>query len=654
MFRVYHSRLLRTLTILSLICVMLVGLVPMPARAAAGLDFAEIDKFISNLMDMYKMPGVGVALVKNDRIIYARGHGYANIATSEPATEFTSFAIGSVTKSFTSLAIAQLVDEGLLDLDSPVIEYIPEFKLKDAEATKTLTVRQVLSHASGLPRADDLWGEQFPESRKQIIEDMAKIEPTAKPGELWQYNNQNFTLAGYIVERVTGQTWESYTRQNILEPLGITSATFSVRAMVKQPDHSLPYTFRVRTGPEAMSFESSSYRGVVALGPAGSIGANVLDMARYVRFQLGDGTFNGQRIVSKRMLDEMHRTQMKITEEAQAQEVITSLASNQAYGLGWLTETYQGYQVVQHGGNIDGFSASVSLVPSEGVGVVILTNYNTEGLFIESARLGLINRLLGLNVPDPTEQINVAAGFFPKARWDQVLAARSYKADPKELERYLLKFESPFGNVEIVLKEGRLYADLDTFIAELLPFEPDKFLVELGSYSSLGIVEFTQNALGTEVTLNGAQIAFIPSANTASGGTYEDPQDRFTVTLPPRFAVEKDVVPTTYISEDKAVRLRFDAAKATSENAADNAQNWLATFREGFNAKPLAVTPLPAIEGVTWTQVAYVMPDGLVIAVITTVKDGTAYFIGIEGQQGPLAAMQAQLITLITSFKING
>src|SRR5262249_3345834 len=156
------------------------------------------------------------------------GYGYRDVKAKTTVTENTVFAIGSISKSFTSMSVMQLVDQGKIDLDSPVIKYLPDFKLADPDLTKTVTVRNIMSHASGLPRADELWYQNVPASRKQVIDDMVKIKPTAKAGALWQYCNQNFVLAGYLVEKITGQTWEQYVKQHILDPLGMKTTNFNV------------------------------------------------------------------------------------------------------------------------------------------------------------------------------------------------------------------------------------------------------------------------------------------------------------------------------------------------------------------------------------------------------------------------------------------
>src|SRR5689334_555953 len=165
-------------------------------------DFGPVDATIQDLMALYDVPGVAVGLIKDGKVIYTRGYGVRNTQTQQPVTEDTIFAIGSVSKSFTALDIAQLVDAGKLNLDAPVITYLPDFKLSDPTATRQLTLRHLLSHTSGVPPFDD-WYTTPARDRKQIVDDMASVPITALPGKVWQYTNQNFVVPAYVLQQVT-------------------------------------------------------------------------------------------------------------------------------------------------------------------------------------------------------------------------------------------------------------------------------------------------------------------------------------------------------------------------------------------------------------------------------------------------------------------
>ncbi len=169
------------------------------AAVHAAPDFSAIDATVNQLLAMYSVPGAAIGIVQNGQVVYTKGYGYADAEHKTPVTEQTVFSIGSVSKSFTVLDLAQLAEAGKVDLDAPVIRYLPDFKLSDPDATKALTIRQVLSHSTDSPADDRL--VLGLNSRKQIVADMVNIALTGKPGQVWQYCNQNFVLAGYLVER---------------------------------------------------------------------------------------------------------------------------------------------------------------------------------------------------------------------------------------------------------------------------------------------------------------------------------------------------------------------------------------------------------------------------------------------------------------------
>src|SRR5258708_26545778 len=218
-----------------------------PIRAQA-LDFQQIDAYITNLMQMYQVPGTAIALVKDGQVVYAKGYGVRNVETGQPVTENTLFAIGSISKSFTALAISQLADAGKIDLDRTVASYLPGFALSDSTATQALTVRELLSQTSGLPRVDDMWLPGAPASHRQIVQDLTRVKLTAQPGVLFQYSNQNYVLLGYLLEQIVGQTWGSYVQQHILTPLRMNASDFDIAAMQHMPAHASPHILNGRTG----------------------------------------------------------------------------------------------------------------------------------------------------------------------------------------------------------------------------------------------------------------------------------------------------------------------------------------------------------------------------------------------------------------------
>ncbi|HEX3127028.1 MAG TPA: serine hydrolase, partial [Thermoanaerobaculia bacterium] len=279
------------------------------------------------------------------------------------------FAIGSSTKAFTTFVMGTLVDEGKLDWDKPVSNFLPGFRLYDRTATELITPRDLVTHRSGLPRHDLSWYNATDLSRKELVDRLPYMKPTYSLRERFQYNNFMFLTAGYLVEQVTGKSWEDNVRERIFGPLGMTGANFSVEDSQKAADFALPYD------EEAETIKLIPFRVVTNMGPAGSINASARDMAKWVGIHLAGGKVGDKQIIGTATLADIHSPHMVIDEAVERPEL-----SQPSYGMGWFIDTYRGHRRVQHGGNIDGFSALVTLLPQDGLGMVILTNKNGTGV----------------------------------------------------------------------------------------------------------------------------------------------------------------------------------------------------------------------------------------------------------------------------------
>lgn len=366
---------------------------PAPQRAADPMNARAVDTLILSLMAENHVPGAALALIKDGRVVFEKGYGFRDLETHAPVTGETLFNIGSISKSFTALGITQLADRHRVDLDTPVVKYVPEVRLSDPRATQSVTLRQLLSHTSGLP-PDDQWPKQVPPSREGIVDEFATMPITAQSGTRFQYCSRCIVLAAYVLERVTGQSWETYTRTHIFEPLGMTTAAFGPDGLERASDRARPYWDETDEGGVLVPWSRLEYLG--PLGPAGGIDASVADMARYAVFQLGDGTMSGRRVVSAQMLAELHRPETAVAAgwaragiQGWARAGIQSLH----YALGWFIGEDRGVQLVYHGGANPGFRAAIVLAPSAKAGVVILTN-GQAGDFVYAAAPSLLEQLL--------------------------------------------------------------------------------------------------------------------------------------------------------------------------------------------------------------------------------------------------------------------
>jgi len=469
------------------------GFTPSTIKAQT-LDLQEVDRFITSLMNVYDIPGAGAAIVQNGQILYTQGYGVRNTQTGEPVTPDTLFAIGSVTKSFTAVGIAQLVDAGLVNLDVPVVTYLPNFKLSDPGATQSVTVRQLLAQTSGLPGSDDsAWYSGRLTSLQQAVEYVAGLSLAAAPGSAHIYDNYNYAIAGYLIEQVTGQTWQDYTHEHILQPLGMTTANFDIPTLQQTSNYASPHLLHIREGMQPDSFVS-----LEGIASAGAINASVREMANYLQFQLGDGTFNGESIVSAAMLNEMHTQQAAYPPMP---PVGPTGFQSKGYTLGWITADFYGYSVLWHNGSIDGFYAMMMFIPSENAGVVVLSNagLGIGSLFTLAASLGLLERMIGMETGrDVVTALNEEAAFDPADRQAKLEAARAYQVNPAEWTLLIGLYNGAYGQISIAEQDGKLYLDTGRRTSELVPYMPNGFLVaNMPTEGLITTFTFVANANGT-------------------------------------------------------------------------------------------------------------------------------------------------------------
>jgi CubicO group peptidase (beta-lactamase class C family) len=333
------------------------------AAAAVALD--GFDAIIDKALRDFRVPGVAVGMVHRGQVVYSRGFGYRDVANRLPVTPQTQFAIGSSSKAFTTFALGQVADQGRFDWDTPVREYLPGLQLWDPAATALLTARDMVTHRTGLPRHDLAWYNRADLTGDDLFARLRHFEPNRPLRQTWQYNNIMYVMAGHLLGRLTGGTWDAAVRSQIFEPLGMTSSNFSVIDMQRAPDHALPYRELADT------LLRMPFRNIDNVGPAGSINSSIEDMLKWAAVHVSQGRSGERRLVQPATLRDMHTPHMVIGGFPTQPEL-----SPGSYGLGWIIHTYRGHYRVQHGGNIDGFSALVTLFPREELAVVVLSNKN--------------------------------------------------------------------------------------------------------------------------------------------------------------------------------------------------------------------------------------------------------------------------------------
>lgn len=334
-----------------------------PATPLAGLD-----AYIEKAMQDHQVPGLAIAVVRNDSVVFAKGFGVRKLGSPERVDENTLFAIGSASKSFTAASVAMLVDEGKVKWDDPATKYLPGFQLHDPYASRELSVRDLLSHRSGLARGDLLWyGSSL--SREDILQRVRYLKPSWSFRSQFGYQNLMYLAAGQLAAGVSGMSWDDFIQRRIFQPLGMTASNTSVRALAGQANVAQPHSKIDDT------VRTVAWRNIDNIAPAGSINSNVVDMAKYARLQLNEGKWNGKALITGGAHAEMW-TPHTVIPMVGFWKAVSPGAHLSAYGLGWFLQDYRGRLVVQHGGNIDGMSANVALLPEEKTGVVVLTNLN--------------------------------------------------------------------------------------------------------------------------------------------------------------------------------------------------------------------------------------------------------------------------------------
>lgn len=354
----------------------------------------ELESFIQQTLEQWHVPGVAVAVIKDGQTILCDGFGSRNLAQNLPVTADTLFPIASCTKAFTATCLALLVDEGKLEWDKPVRHYLPAFKLHDPHATELMTPRDLLCHRSGLPRHDVMWyAANF--TRQEVFDRLRHLEPSASFRGTWQYQNIMYMVAGLVIQEVTGQTWEAFIKQRIFDVLGLGRTNTSTTVAQADDNHSRPYLYRDELLREVPYYGADEKE---ATGPAGTINSCVSEMARWLTVHLNHGQWGDKNLVSRHNLGEMHKPHFFI-DDPQARERLGF--DFYSYGLGWFMYSYKGQMLLEHGGNLDGFSSLVSFIPRHNIGIVVLSNgEGSHNAIPHTLSFTIYDRLLGLEPTD--------------------------------------------------------------------------------------------------------------------------------------------------------------------------------------------------------------------------------------------------------------
>ncbi|HWG44942.1 MAG TPA: serine hydrolase [Gemmataceae bacterium] len=464
---------------------------------AESPDTRAIDALVERALKAWHVPGVAVAIVRDGETIYLNGHGVRSVASKEKVTPDTLFPIASCTKSFTTAAMALLVDEGKMNWDDPPRKYVPYFHLSDPFVDREVTLRDLVTHRTGLRGHDMLW-YRSPWTQEDIIRRIGRL-PLDKPfRSTFQYQSTMFTVAGFAVAKASGMPWEDFVRKRLLNPLDMKAVYFTTNATAKIADRASPH--RLNDHHKA---EITELYPMTVAEPAGSMQANARDLSKWLRFQLGDGTIDGtvksERLLSARNLKLMHTPQIMLPLDPLDREMFPD-THQMSYGLGWVIQDHSGHRILQHAGAIDGFRCHFTLVPKARLGIVLMCNLHETRM-----NIALSNALLAVLLKLPPRDWNAVIFEAERKNAREIeaqervkLARRHMNAPPsRELGGFAGTYEHPaYGTVRITLKDAKLSWQWNHFSAPLVHYHYDTFILPLEIMGEPHVV-FTLDAKGT-------------------------------------------------------------------------------------------------------------------------------------------------------------
>ncbi len=454
---------------------LLSALLPLLFAAAppAQAHDAALDALARRAMKQWRIPGLAIAVVRDDRVLYLKGLGLRELGKPDPVTPDTIFPLGSCTKSFTTLAMGMLVDEGKLDWDDPVRRRVPWFHLADACADESVTLRDLVTHRTGVGSHDLLW-YRSPWDLEERIRRAGKLELSRPFRTAFQYQAVLFSVAGLAVGRASGGTWEDFVQQRILDPLEMKASLCALPEGAAKRELASPH----REGADDKVAVVPRYP-MATPDPTSTLHSTARDLTNYLRFQLGDGAWKGRRLISAESLAEPHTPQLVLRRVGLAKAMNPETLFLH-YGMGWVVQDYRGKLLVMHGGAIDGFRVHLTLVPEAHLGIAILAN--VEGAFLTLAlNNGLVDHLLGL----PTRDWD---GYYAALHDEQM---RDERARAKALRERLAQsrgalrplsayagtyHDDAFGDCRVEVRKGKLVWTWTSQRCELEHLQGDVFV----------------------------------------------------------------------------------------------------------------------------------------------------------------------------------
>ncbi|HEY3839724.1 MAG TPA: serine hydrolase [Bryobacteraceae bacterium] len=552
-----------------------IGLVLAGAALAQAPEFtaklAGLDDYMAKVLKDWNGPGIGVGIVVGDQLVFAKGYGYRDYEKKLPFTPGTVCPIASNTKLFTAVAAGMLVDEGKLTWDKPVRDSVPAVKFYNEQLNNSVTLRDMLSHRTGITRHDIIWYKSdF--TRSELFDRLKYLEPQEPMRETFLYNNLMFAGVGYMIELQSGKKWENFVRDRILSPLGMNTTGYSIGEMVKAPEHGVGFTER-RDSFDL--YRIPYYEDIEGVAPCGAIVSNIVDLSHWLAALMNDGKYQGRHVLPRDVLEQTLQPAIALPNTAALQRGFWEVL-NSAYGMGRQTAIYRGHLLTFHGGDLPGFHSQISFMPKEHIGVIVLVIGNHTAPLYNYVSYNIYERLLGM---DQTPWIQRGLDIRLKAKEANKQARQKAGSDRIEgthpshaLADYVGDYDHPaYGAMKIALKDNQLQFDFHKIRMPMTHFHYDRFDTPDDEQDGKWSVNFRTNPQGdiaeAVMSLDEAEAVFTrrpeklePAMLSKLAGTYQTPtgsQIEVTYQESRGLAIAGPGQPPQSLQQVKALRFRM-------------------------------------------------------------------------------------------------
>jgi CubicO group peptidase (beta-lactamase class C family) len=508
------------------------------SAAAQAIDVREkledFDAYMAKTLKDWNAPGVGVGIVVNNELVFAKGYGFRDYEKKLPFTPATMSPIASNTKLFTAVAAGMLVQEGKLTWDKPVRESVPAIRFYNDQLNNTVTLRDMLSHRTGITRHDTIWYKSdF--SRKQLFEKLVYLEPQEPMRQTFLYNNLMFAAVGYLIELQSGKTWEQFVKERILDPLEMSSTSYAIADMLNRPEFGVGFTEK-RDSFEL--YRIPYYEDIEGVAPCGAIVSNIEDLSHWLIALMNDGKYHGKQVLPAEVLNATLQPAIALPNTTLETRGWSEVL-NSAYGMGRQTASYRGHLITYHGGDLPGFHTQVSYMPQDHIGVIVFEIGNHSQPLYNIVSYNVYERLLGMTqTPWSERQLeirlkNKKAGTEARTKADEGRVPNTEPSHP--LTAFAGVYENPaYGLMTIGLKDNQLQFDFHKIRFPMTRFHYDRFDTPDDEQDGKWSVNFRTNPQGdidlAVMSLDEAEAVFArkpdaidPKLISQLPGAYETP-----------------------------------------------------------------------------------------------------------------------------------